>query len=75
MRMSQADKVDVSAKNPLETRLRDLTVYHARAMEHAAGLSPGVEYETYSGQKEMIANTKKLETIFLLIVRTMSSSQ
>jgi hypothetical protein len=48
---------------------------HARAMEHAAGLSPGVEYETYSGQKEMIANAKKLETIFLLIVRTMSSSQ
>jgi hypothetical protein len=70
-----ADKVDVSAKNPLETRLRDLTVYHARAMEHAAGLTPGVEYETHPGQKEMIANAKKLETIFLLMVRTISSSQ
>ena len=44
-------------------------------MEHAAGLSPDDEYETYSELKEMIANTKKLGAIFLLIVRTMSSSQ
>jgi hypothetical protein len=70
-----ADRVDDSAKKPLEKRLRELTVYHSRAIEHVSGLSPGDEYETYSELKEMIANTKKLETIFLLIVRTMTSSQ
>jgi hypothetical protein len=69
-----ADRVDDSAKKPLENRLRELTVYHSRAILHVSGM-PGDEYETYPEMKEMIANTKKLETIFLLIVRTMASSQ
>jgi Zn finger protein HypA/HybF involved in hydrogenase expression len=70
-----ADRVDDSAKKPLENRLRELTVYHSRAILQVSGLPPGDEYVPCPELKEMIANTKKLETIFMLIVRTMTSSQ
>jgi hypothetical protein len=70
-----ADRVDDSAKKPLENRLQELTVYHSRAILQVSGLPPGDEYVPCPELKEMIANTKKLETIFMLIVRTMTSSQ